>query len=542
MLAGVECVVQRHLRSRYNISVVPLPAWHRVRSTRRRKPRRVSARSRSLSSYPRECQCRDYQRSHSCPEYPVLTNTYKFSENNKDYIIETSSMPRLKPNIPMPSVSQYIVVPAKPCYSYPSVIQTGNNQTIKNIVPNQKSLCKLGYLSEEYLNSVSLPLNSTKIQRILPNNKELSRYIMVSLPLNPPNNPVHNVHKEVDTVIKSGVNYANKTLLDSQCYDLEDGDYESKVSAEKQTNNNTLGIFNSTVAAEPKNDISAEGTKLSPPSQNNRKKLLSLQLKPNYDFSDKNTKVNIPKSQNATPKNKNFNINCKIQRRYSDSLVFSKSTSLLTTPEKLINIFKKMTVSSYNYHYAQLNDSISFDVKENKIRKHGNTVSIDETPYFQDYRSPNSLSAPSSIDLSLKKPLPSIIKKARTRSHSLASNDRIDREFSIIANSLSVALSPLNPGSRLRRALTPVGSHLPLDETSYTNHVSTTTSITSEKMIDEHNTSLPRNAKHRSVTCKNRRQSKSSNDYGGRENGRNNNQQQPLERRESRRGQFTRSL
>ncbi|XP_041974680.1 regulating synaptic membrane exocytosis protein 2 isoform X4 [Aricia agestis] len=33
-----------------------------------------------------------------------------------------------------------------------------------------------------------------------------------------------------------------------------------------------------------------------------------------------------------------------------------------------------------------------------------------------------------------------------------------------------------------------------------------------------------------------------SNDYGGRENGRNNNQQQPLERRESRRGQFTRSL
>ncbi|XP_072936105.1 regulating synaptic membrane exocytosis protein 2 isoform X6 [Epargyreus clarus] len=33
-----------------------------------------------------------------------------------------------------------------------------------------------------------------------------------------------------------------------------------------------------------------------------------------------------------------------------------------------------------------------------------------------------------------------------------------------------------------------------------------------------------------------------SNDYGGRENGRNNNQQQTLERRESRRGQFTRSL
>ncbi|KAJ0181142.1 hypothetical protein K1T71_003227 [Dendrolimus kikuchii] len=33
-----------------------------------------------------------------------------------------------------------------------------------------------------------------------------------------------------------------------------------------------------------------------------------------------------------------------------------------------------------------------------------------------------------------------------------------------------------------------------------------------------------------------------SNDYGGRDNGRNNHQQQPLERRESRRGQFTRSL
>ncbi|CAG9783067.1 unnamed protein product [Diatraea saccharalis] len=33
-----------------------------------------------------------------------------------------------------------------------------------------------------------------------------------------------------------------------------------------------------------------------------------------------------------------------------------------------------------------------------------------------------------------------------------------------------------------------------------------------------------------------------SNDYGGRENGRSNNQPQPLERRESRRGQFTRSL
>ncbi|CAH1643511.1 unnamed protein product [Spodoptera littoralis] len=201
---------------------------------------------------------------------------------------------------------------------------------------------------------------------------------------------------------------------------------------------------------------------------------------------------------------------------------------------------------------------------ESKVKiKYGNSVSINEVPTFQEYRSPNSISPQSSIDLSFKKPLPSIIKKARPRSYSLAATYHLDREFSIMANSLSVALSPPNLGSP-RRALTPVASHLPLDDIHHDIHdVSVETPMldgptpTADAISESARSPPPTNHRRRETNRQikqsmtkhekpvHRRNSKRSNDYGGRDNGRgngSNQQQQPLERRESRRGQFTRSL
>lgn len=313
-------------------------------------------------------------------------------------------------------------------------------------------------------------------------------------------------------------------------------------------------------------------TELNPiTSSISRKKLLSLDLKTNYDQKSPNQKESLdvnnikeptsnPKDDIRAPKTDKKDKPKLERRRNSDSLVILKSSRSsspqdLSTPDQIKNMFKRMSITSKNTL-----DSPS-GPEFNDKKKNVNTVSINEVPTFQEYRSPNSLSPQSSIDFSFKKPLPSIIKKARTRSYSLAATYHLDREFSIMANSLSVALSPPNLGSP-RRALTPVASHLPLDDTHQNIHDAAMDPSTADEptaCATPQSTDLAPQSKYSRRDMKlykkqsakkhenppHRRNSKRSNDYGGRENGRgngNSQQQQPLERRESRRGQFTRSL
>ncbi|XP_072936101.1 regulating synaptic membrane exocytosis protein 2 isoform X2 [Epargyreus clarus] len=190
-----------------------------------------------------------------------------------------------------------------------------------------------------------------------------------------------------------------------------------------------------------------------------------------------------------------------ITRRHSDSLMFSKSSSAICySPTEEDDVFHDVGASNRS------------------TRKHGHNVSINDIPTFQEY-SPECFASTSNIDLSSKQPLQPIIKNARVRSYSLGSTCRSDRKFSITANSLCVGISPTQPESS-RRALSP---DAPLDDAIH-NH-------------DDRHSGEQQREKSASPT-----EPTHSNDYGGRENGRNNNQQQTLERRESRRGQFTRSL
>lgn len=324
--------------------------------------------------------------------------------------------------------------------------------------------------------------------------------------------------------------------------------------------------------------------------KSDRKKFLSLDIKSNYDYDHKNTKstqskdldldeanedtADVTKNDDEIEKKLIFKMEeakpvKSLQRRHSDSLVLLKCTpEARDSPEDVKNIFKKMSITSKTdfelFATKSKTDALNEDTVREICRKHGNTVSINEVPTFQEYRSPNSISPQSSLDLSLIKPLPSIIKKARPRSYSLAPTNHLDREFSIMANSVFVALSSPNLGSP-RRVLTPVASHPPLDDSHQNSHgapmvplsspdettacaVHQTRQIMAQRICERYYSNRPK-FQPTDKTEKNtygkptpRRGSKCSNDYGGRENGRGTSQQQQLDRRESRRGQFTRSL
>lgn len=295
----------------------------------------------------------------------------------------------------------------------------------------------------------------------------------------------------------------------------------------------------------------------------NRKKFLSLDLRTSYEGGGtpiqtksldlcKTEKIDVDptdtlqtdntKELSNIPKSKTNTSN---RRRFSESSATLKSSiTTWATPDKTEDIFKMVSRKSIS--------GPDMPENENSSPKKQNVVSINEIPTFQEYRSPNSNSPQSSIDLSIKKPLPSIIKKARYRSNSVAATNHIDREFSYVANYMSIALSPPNLGSN-RRALTPVASHLPLDVHDNTlDNTDDTESVDLPPELSpffdeppkrrESVRTLPATPKHAKRDKPSRRGSKRSNEYGGRENGRSNHQPQPLERRESRRNQFTRSL
>lgn len=402
----------------------------------------------------------------------------------------------------------------------------------------------------------SVKMSKDVRRRRLPNVEQLLRQNshMRSLP----DIPAVNMNKESRYChFNSNVDVTQKNKFNNfqyHGYESEGSEAETTIhfTIDRQNSGKDRENIHNKESVEDEQKIDNNGSTLQ--NKNNRKKCLSLDLKANYDTNSSNQ----VQSHDLPSFNKGFSkpsmqdlshdaqkirkpINSNVGRRYSDSLVVLKSSddTILPTPDEIQDIFKMMSCSNK----PKINSSSLTNLTPS-AKKHTNVVSINEIPTFQEYRSPNSLSPQSSIDLSTKKPLPSIIKKARNRSYSLATSYHLDREFSYVANYLSVALSPPNPGS-VHRALTPVASHLPLDEPLYVTHDASpecSPGETRRACTDD----LPRNDSTSSTQQPHdklsRRDSNCSNEYSGRENGRNNNQPLPLERRESRRGQFTRSL
>ncbi|XP_023934481.2 regulating synaptic membrane exocytosis protein 2-like isoform X9 [Bicyclus anynana] len=180
----------------------------------------------------------------------------------------------------------------------------------------------------------------------------------------------------------------------------------------------------------------------------------------------------------------------------------------------------------------------------------GHVKRLPKIPTYNGHYSQNSFSHYPNLVRTFEHPLPPNI-NAYSQSPPYASN-HVDQEYSKMANSLSVGLSPTNLGSP-RGVLTSVAPHLPSDDTHHNTTEATTylpsaadstrdepkTSNTSNE--ERHDTSTAETDDTRPKTI-NSPDVECSNDYGGRENGRNHSQQPTLERRESRRGQFTRSL
>lgn len=535
---SAEKAVRRRFRARYELNQISVPSTHRVRATRRGRQRRILARSRSATATSsRECSRRHaYERSHSCPEYPVFTNTYKITENNKDYIFQ---LPMKEPTISQridlfQHIKERRTLPQNIYYG-PMLVQAKIMTYPYKKKHSQSSHTFISHSLDQDFYHNSNQSREVKRRR-LPNigNLSLDNPRVKCLPDFP------NLHYE--NVVDSKVDSQNvsQTNDEERCqyhgYDSEGSDAETTIhiSIDKQTSldreYDTRNFNNDTTNS---NDIHNV--------KNKRKKFLSLDLKTNYDNMTSNQDVDfIDNKENdrgttitsidpLKPKKMNSFI-----RRHSDSLVVLNSNK--SSPLKIQDIFKMMSLSSSKKHF---DDNVNID----HPKKHNNVVSIDEIPTFQEYSSPKPLSPQCVIDNSCKKPLPSIIKTARSRSYSVATTDHVRQEFSMIANSICIALSPSNLGSN-RRALTPVAPHLPLDD-MHRN----TSNATETPTLGEHHAASDlldhQRFQHILSTGKSatKKREKRSNDYGGTENGRNNNHaQQPLERRESRRGQFTRSL
>ncbi|XP_037300241.1 regulating synaptic membrane exocytosis protein 2 isoform X2 [Manduca sexta] len=568
MSAGGERVIRRRLRSRRDINMVSMPMSYRGRPTRRL--RRILARSRSAGAC-RECSYRHaYERSNSCPENPMYNNTHKIAENRKDCVFQMSHKNQNINYDYFNSLDFEDTFQTKNTYHDPPISQIKSRQhSLRNRIhtlPNGISYSFKHPLTTNPHSNQFQKLYET--QRRLPNVESFRKSIVRSLPKIPSFNEVINtvknhkiddntemsINKCVDLVQATDPNPQSDIFYNSKDNEIlsEHGIYDNKSNTDTEEPCETTVVIDDT-QAEYQNELEIE--------HNNRKKYLSLDIKSSYESDDAAHPTEIQKSiEKDTPSLKKSiesqnspQLIRKVdsQRRYSDSLLVLKGSPALTTQDDIKDIFKKMT-------HMSKKDTSNQDGIEKK--KHGHSVSINEVPTFQEYYSPDSQSPQPSIDLSLRKPLPSIIKKARIRSRSLASSNQLDHEFRIIANSLSVALSPSTPGSRQRRALTPTASYLPLDDTHHYNHEATTPpspeqsttyynaqsppmSPTKYNQRDGYynNQLSPISSMKQCDKSMRRRKSNHSNDYGGRENGRNN-QQQPLERRESRRGQFTRSL
>nr|XP_037871566.1 regulating synaptic membrane exocytosis protein 1 isoform X9 [Bombyx mori] len=528
--AAAERVVRMRSCSKCASSISGMSSTQRATQTRTpRRIRGMPARSRSAGSCTRDCNRRySYERSYSFPEYPVCTNAYKLTENNKECIIE----------LPLSRFSKFTangyILPKKVFY------RPSDNEIRSSTHFNKR---KIHLPQKVKIKDDQKPSSSDEDVYNLRRYKEVRRKLPDlgcfrtprSLPALPAAITLNNNQNLNTTFNINSLNY-NKKCNTLYTVQVETNDKINCEDSSKElldankTNQHSLSKYS---------------------QKNDRKNVLSLDLNAinnerELNINSDNYSSNTNNLNQYSDKNKeNHKIN---QRRYSDSIII-KGSPKHNTSENLIDVFKMVNISA-----NKSKDVDEADVDKSVKRKtKTNSVSINEVPTFQEYDSLNSFPPQPSIDLFLRKPLPSIIKNARPRSHSLVPSDRLDREISIIANCLSIALSPSNRNTCCRRALTPVASHLPHDDTDHTDHDSTAPS-TSVVQIDHapQQSTLQQKYNYREINKTNnstaktgkptRRKTKHSNDYGGRDNGRNNNQPQPLERRESRRGQFTRSL
>ncbi|XP_050353294.1 regulating synaptic membrane exocytosis protein 2 isoform X5 [Nymphalis io] len=259
--------------------------------------------------------------------------------------------------------------------------------------------------------------------------------------------------------------------------------------------------------------------------------------------------------------NDKYRISSKIYRSSSDSMVSTRSSppnSKPVTPDESNSIFKKMYLPNV---YNQAPESMR--IKDYNTTSTYKNVGKNKTPSYnvneKKHHSAKSLPNQRSIDNSLNNSL-CIENNAYSPAFPKAETYHLIPDYSKMANSLSVGLSPTNLGSPCG-LLTSDAPHLPPDDTHHKTNEATTYLPGDDDSTIAEKTKQTRMARHGEPDSKRTNEKSSmentnknsdinfdttelecSNDYGGRENGRNHSKQQPLERRESRRGQFTRSL
>lgn len=567
-----EHAIRRRIRARCGYDVPTVCTPHRGRTVRR--IRRMFTRSRSTGSCTRErIHTNANQRSTSYPDYPVYsTNTYKITENSKDYIFEVK-LPYSKNHNSLQSASsihyfnqnsnlyyQSSYYQNHVCHNEPNFtkLQTSNeNDLLENTFTNIKrrrlpKIDNIRYRSQRCLPSV--PSLETNVYTITDNTLKSDKFVKYNKNIFDKN--ILNNEKEINILCNQNEVFSPENII------IVSGN-ENKFSS--YVGNKIDNINSGTNLQEQKLNNNIKTNFI---CNNIRKKFLSLDLKSNYEckslkkiksleFSEPLQKYENLGNENEDTCNKYDNT----LRRYSDSYILPNvSPDGASSPDAFRSLFKTMKLSLTNCKSSSAKKTSDLNETDKSIgtKKHYNVVSINEIPTYQEYSSPKTISSQPSFIMSTKRPLPSIIKKARPRSYSLACTDHLGKIFSTVANCQTIALSPSNLGSP-GRALAPVASYLQMDDLRYDDHPNHRTTTTEQSTADNStvdNTSEPtRSACNQSDTinhknrrmitntkkCENRKP-KHSNDYGGRDNGRNNHQQQPLERRESRRGQFTRSL
>ncbi|CAH2099996.1 unnamed protein product [Euphydryas editha] len=273
------------------------------------------------------------------------------------------------------------------------------------------------------------------------------------------------------------------------------------------------------------------------------KKCLSLNLRANCK-----DQIDFPEYNVITKESSN--ITC---RSRTDSMISIGSTTTYSKPviPESNTFLKKMYVPTINNK-----DPVKINLKEYTISHSGKNENIhckNKITIFNRPHVPKSFPTQRSLDTLLNNSLGD----EKNAYSPTAATYHLIPDYSKMANSLSVGLSPTNLGSPCD-LLTSDAPHLPSDDTHHKTTEATTylpgdgNSTIAEKtknltmshgehdspQYDEKSTTKTINTKSEIDFNK----TECSNDYGGRENGRNHSQQQPLERRESRRGQFTRSL
>ncbi|XP_063392957.1 regulating synaptic membrane exocytosis protein 2 isoform X9 [Cydia fagiglandana] len=582
--------LRRRARLRPELCHSGPPTGHRARPTRRL--RRHLARSGSAGSSSKEYSHRhSYERSQSCPEYYNHAHAYNMSEGYSEYAYQMDFR----------TSRQIHNIKHLPLYKEQRSLSTNQNHPdlpshpfLQTVATRRKPQPKLENSSWDYRRSATIDsymLRSKEpVRRKLPSvvsfirsestvATQVSENDLITLnKCNTPNSSIDSHHHE-RRASNSILHKPSSTDLTQSCenysryhgYDSDGSTAETTIhiSIDKQNSLETADTAQIKSARDSpgelcESDIAPNG-KQEVSHINNENESKSVDQKLSFDLANS--------EQKDEDSYESYN-HKRSQRRHSDSLVVTKchldsiKKHDVTPTENVKNIFKKMSITCKDTEpLKEVAAKYSSKHKENESNgmntKRQGSVSINDKPTFQEFRSPNSLSPPPDLEISFKEPLTSIIKKARIRSYSLASTNHLDQEFSMMANSMCIALSPTNLGSP-RRALTPVDPHLPSDDTHQTTADSplrpdvepvlnapsahpefqTIQSLApaSRRAAHQPKKSSVKSGKNQRGKSSSRRGSKRSNDYGGRENGRSGTQTQPLERRESRRGQFTRSL